>query len=146
MQINGSGGSFEQRVYEEVDAEVAWKIGLLIATEMGVKDLKRDDTAQLLNGTLETQEKTLFLSAPITKLFTFAVKPLSEGCQVILDIRKEKLEVYNFKPQNKETKQFFLLFDDKLAAFAAAIVCPGCGKRIGKDVKFCPYCGFKVGK
>lgn len=146
MQINGSGGSFEQRIYEKLDVQTAWQLGLLTAAALGVKVDRQDEAGHLLDGTVTTREKTLFLATPVTRLFTFSVKPLAEGCLVILDIRKERLEVYNFKPQNKENEAFFRLFEEKLKALTESVACPGCGAQISRHAKFCPECGFQLGK
>ena len=42
MQINGSGGCFEERTYE-IEPAVAWQVGILVAAEMAVKVEARDD-------------------------------------------------------------------------------------------------------
>ena len=144
MQINGSGGCFEERVYE-IKPDIAWQVGLLVVAELGIHIAERNDATRLLNGTIVSFEKTLFTGKEKTKLFTFSVQVLDEeSCQVILDIRKEQIEVYSFKPQNKEALEFFKRFDMKLKEYAAFILCPSCRAKISSSVKFCPECGAPV--
>lgn len=144
MQINGSGGCFEERVYE-IKPDIAWQVGLLVVAELGIHIEERNDATRLLNGTIVSFEKTLFTGKEKTKLFTFSVQYLDEeSCQIILDIRKEQIEVYSFKPQNKEALEFFKRFDMKLKEYAAFILCPSCRAKISSSVKFCPECGAPV--
>lgn len=144
MQINGSGGCFEERIYE-IEPDVAWQVGLLVATEMAVNIEERNDKDRLLNGTIASMEKTFFTGKRKTKLFTFSVQVLDqESCQIILDIRKEQIEVYSFRPQNKEATEFFRIFDKKLKEYAAFVLCPSCKAKISSSVKFCPECGAPV--
>ena len=144
MQINGSGGCFEERVYE-IKPDIAWQVGLLVVAELGIHIAERNDATRLLNGTIVSFEKTLFTGKEKTKLFTFSVQYLDEeSCQIILDIRKEQIEVYSFKPQNKEALEFFKRFDMKLKEYAAFILCPSCRAKISSSVKFCPECGAPV--
>ena len=144
MQINGSGGCFEERVYE-IKPDIAWQVGLLVVAELGIHIEERNDATRLLNGTIVSIEKTLFTGKEKTKLFTFSVQFLDEeSCQIILDIRKEQIEVYSFKPQNKEALEFFKRFDMKLKEYAAFMLCPSCRAKISSSVKFCPECGAPV--
>ncbi|MDD4321485.1 MAG: zinc-ribbon domain-containing protein [Acidaminococcaceae bacterium] len=144
MQINGSGGCFEERIYE-IEPDVAWQVGLLVAAEMAVNIEERNDKDRLLNGTIASVEKALLTGKRKTKLFTFSVQVLDkESCQIILDIRKEQIEVYSFRPQNKEAIEFFKIFDKKLKEYAAFILCPSCRAKISSSVKFCPECGVPV--
>ena len=144
MQINGSGGCFEERVYE-IKPDIAWQVGLLVVAELGIHIAERNDATRLLNGTIVSFEKTLFTGKEKTKLFTFSVQYLDEeSCQIILDIRKEQIEVYSFKPQNKDALEFFKRFDMKLKEYAAFILCPSCRAKISSSVKFCPECGAPV--
>ena len=144
MQINGSGGCFEERVYE-IKPDIAWQVGLLVVAELGIHIEERNDATRLLNGTIVSFEKTLFTGKEKTKLFTFSIQYLDEeSCQIILDIRKEQIEVYSFKPQNKEALEFFKRFDMKLKEYAAFILCPSCRAKISSSVKFCPECGAPV--
>jgi hypothetical protein len=144
MQISGSGGCFEERTYE-VEPAVAWQIGILVAAEMAVEVEERDDEKWLLNGTILSIEKTLFTGKHKRKLFTFSVQGLDEGsCRIILDIRKERIEVYSFRPQNNEAVDFFNNFDKKLKEYVSFIVCPTCKAKISSSVNFCPECGSPV--
>ena len=72
---------------------------------------------------------------------TFAVQPGEGGSQLIIDIRKKRLEVYSFRPQNRETERFIRILEAKIAAYRAHQLCPSCGKTIQADAVFCPYCG-----
>ena len=144
MQINGSGGCFEERTYE-IEPAVAWQVGLLVAAEMAVKVEARDDEKRLLNGTILSQEKTFFTGKQKQKLFTFSVQGLDQGsCQIILDIRKERIEVYSLKSQNHEAVEFFNNFDKKLKEYVSSIICPSCKAKISASVRFCPECGAPV--
>lgn len=144
MQINGSGGCFEERTYE-IEPAVAWQVGLLVAAEMAVKVEARDDEKRLLNGTILSQEKTFFTGKQKQKLFTFSVQGLDQGsCQIILDIRKERIEVYSLKSQSREAVEFFDNFDKKLKEYVSSIICPSCKAKISASVRFCPECGAPV--
>jgi rubrerythrin len=145
MEINGSGGSLVEKEYD-LPLEVLWKLGLEVLEDMHVEVTSRDDGEHLLNGTLVSEEKSFLFGRPKIKEVAFAVQPLTEGCQVIIDIHKKRLEVYSFRVQNKETERFMQLFDAKIAAYRAHQICPSCGKTIQADAAFCPYCGAAIKK
>ena len=105
MHVNGSGGSFSENNYNLAPA-VAWELGLQVCREMKVDVEKQDDTGMLLNGSLLTGEKSFLFGRPKRKEIVFAVQPLKDGCTVIVDIHKKRIEVYSLKPQNRETDQF----------------------------------------
>ena len=120
MRIDGAGGCFDNRLYE-VDIDVAWNIALLCVNEMGV--------------TIDNKKKIMQL----------AMQSLDEETvQVIMDSTKERLQIYNWKREDKEVNQFYELFEKKLTEYRAFILCPNCSAKISSLVKFCPECGCKV--
>ena len=94
-----------------------------------------------MNGRLVSEERSLLFGRPKIKEVTFAVQPVEGGSQLIIDIRKKRLEVYSFRPQNRETERFIRILEAKIAAYRAHQLCPSCGKTIQADAVFCPYCG-----
>lgn len=143
MRINGSGGSFSQQPYP-IPAAAAWALGLAVCHDLGADIGKRDDARMLLNGTVQSEEKSFFFGRPKKKELTFAVQPLENGCTVIVDIHKPHLEVYSLRPQNKETDHFVALFEEKVKAYLEKRICPACGGTVPEGAGFCPYCGRKL--
>ena len=132
MRIDGAGGCFDNRLYE-VDIEAAWNLALLCVNEMGVTIDERDDVAHQLH--FHTQKKVMQI----------AMQQLdAETVQVIFDSTKKRLQIYNWKPEDKEANLFYELFEKKLTEYRAFILCPNCSAKISSLVKFCPECGFKV--
>lgn len=132
MRIDGAGGCFDNRIYE-IDIDVAWNIALLCINEMGV-------TIDELN---KAQRMIHFHNKK--KVMQVALQALDEETvQVIMDSTKERLQIYNWKREDKEVNLFYDLFDNKLREFRAFILCPGCSAKISSSVKFCPECGCKV--
>ena len=140
MEINGSGGRLVAREYE-LALPVLWRLGLEALAEMKVEVTSRDDKEHLVNGRLVSEERSLLFGRPKIKEVTFAVQPVEGGSQLIIDIRKKRLEVYSFRPQNRETERFIRILEAKIAAYRAHQLCPSCGKTIQADAVFCPYCG-----
>jgi len=140
MEINGSGGSFATKDYK-IDKALAWQLAVATAGEMEVEVEVRDDANFLLNGKIASDEKTLIFNRPQKKLFTLSIQDVENSIQVIVDVRKEQLEVYSFKPQNKETNHFFALLDEKIKEYSKMKKCPKCGKMVERDAQFCPQCG-----
>ena len=58
--------------------------------------------------------------------------------------KKVRIQVYNWKPQDKEVNLFYDLFENKLREYRAFILCPSCKAKISSLVKFCPECGVPV--
>ena len=143
MYVNGCGGSFVAKTYN-ITREVAWEIGLLVMKEMAVTITDEDKENFLINGIIDTGDKTLLFRKPVTKIFTFAIEKLESGIQVIVDAHKERIEAYSLKPQNKETKAFFEIFDQKLEEYNSSVTCPKCGAKVPVNNKFCPECGHKL--
>ena len=105
---------------------------------------KQDDAGMLLNGSLVSEEKSFLFGKPKRKEIVFAVQPLDQGCQVIVDIHKKRMEVYSLKPQNRETDRFVALFEEKAQAYLEQRICPQCHAALPKNVAFCPFCGAKL--
>ena len=143
MQVNGSGGSFVEQVYKLPPA-VAWQLGLQTARDMEVDVEKQDDANMLLTGTVLSEEKSFLFGKRKQKVFVFSVQPLAEGCQVIVDIHKQQLELYSLRVQNKETQKFVDLFEEKAQAYMDNRICPNCGAAVPKTAAFCPACGQKL--
>ena len=143
MYVNGCGGSFVAKTYN-ITREVAWEIGLLVMKEMAVTITDDDKENFLINGVIDTGDKTLLFRKPVTKIFTFAIEKLESGIQIIVDAHKERIEAYSLKPQNKETKEFFAIFDQKLEEYNSSVTCPKCGAKVPVANKFCPECGEKM--
>lgn len=145
MQINGSGGSFATKEYHITKA-LAWQLGLLVVQEMGIEITECRADNYLLEGKIISDEKTMLFGNPIYKLVTFSVDQDEgqEDVTVIVDIRKKQLEVYSFKPQNKETNRFFEIMDEKVREATSFKKCGQCGKLVDSKNKFCPECGAKL--
>ena len=107
MRIDGAGGCFDNRLYE-VDIDVAWNIALLCVNEMGVTIDEQDDAAHQLH--FHNKKKIMQL----------AMQSLDEETvQVIMDSTKERLQIYNWKREDKEVNQFYELFEKKLTEYRA---------------------------
>ena len=143
MQVKGSGGSFVEQVYNLAPA-VAWELGLQVCREMQVDVAQQDDAGMLLNGSLVSEEKSFLFGKPKRKEIVFAVQPLEQGCTVIVDIHKKRIEVYSLTPQNRETDKFVALFEEKALAYLDRRICPQCHAALPKNVAFCPFCGAKL--
>ena len=123
MRIDGAGGCFDNPLYE-VDIDVAWNIALLCVNEMGVTMDEQDDAAHQLH--FHNKKKIMQL----------AMQSLDEETvQVIMDSTKERLQIYNWKREDKEVNQFYELFEKKLTEYRAFILCPNCSAKISSLVK-----------
>lgn len=132
MRIDGAGGCFDNRIYE-INNQDAWQLLLLTANEMGVKIDKRDDDRCILD--CHNDQKIICFSAQAID---------EETTQVFVDARSERIQVYSWKPQDKEVNLFYEIFENKLREFCAFILCPSCKAKISSLVKFCPECGVPV--
>lgn len=132
MRIDGAGGCFDNRLYE-VDIDAAWNIALLSINEMGVTIDDQDNAKHIMH--FHNQKKIMQL----------AMQQLDEDTvQVIVDSTKKRLQIYNWKPEDKEVNLFYELFEKKLTEYRAFILCPGCSAKISSLAKFCPECGCKI--
>lgn len=132
MRIDGAGGCFDNRIYE-INNKSAWNLLLLTVNEMGVTVDSRDDE----NGILECHNDK--------KVMRFSAQAMDEETtQVFADVHGKRIQVYNWKPQDKEVNLFYDLFEKKLREYRAFILCPGCKAKISSLVKFCPECGVPV--
>ncbi len=132
MRIDGAGGCFDNRLYE-IDIDVAWNIALLCVNEMGVTIDETDIENHILH--FHNSKKIMQLAMQQTD---------AETVQVIVDSTKKRLQIYNWKPEDKEVNLFYELFENKLREYRAFILCPNCSAKISSLVKFCPECGCKV--
>ena len=122
MRIDGAGGCFDNRIYE-INNKSAWNLLLLTVNEMGVTVDARDDK----------------------KVMRFSAQAMDEETtQVFADVHGKRIQVYNWKPQDKEVNLFYDLFENKLREYRAFILCPSCKAKISSLVKFCPECGVPV--
>ena len=132
MRIDGAGGCFDNRIYE-INNKSAWNLLLLTVNEMGVTVDSRDDE----NGILECHNDK--------KVMRFSAQAMDEETtQVFADVHGKRIQVYSWKPQDKEVKLFYDLFENKLREYRAFILCPSCKAKISSLVKFCPECGVPV--
>ena len=145
MHINGSGGSFVEEIYD-LDIDSAWQIGIAVAKEMGIKIAKAYPNKFFFTGLITSKETTLLGGNPIMKEVTFVLQEVENGTEVMVDIHKEKLEVYSMKPQNVETTEFFQLFEKKVQELGNFVTCIRCGAKIAAEYDFCPKCGTKIEK
>lgn len=132
MEIKGGGGYFNTRIYE-LPQSVVWQMAVTAAPLAGFEYDSRDDENCLLSGEMGK------------RVFSVSVQKMgSDTCQVIVDVHKKIIQVYNLRPEDKETKAFYKLLEQKIWEYSNYVVCPSCGKKISSDVRFCPECGFKV--
>lgn len=132
MRIDGAGGCFDNRLYE-IDIDVAWNIALLCVNEMGVTIDETDIENHILH--FHNSKKIMQMAMQQTD---------AETVQVIVDSTKKRLQIYNWKLEDKEVNLFYELFENKLREYRAFILCPNCSAKISSLVKFCPECGCKV--
>lgn len=132
MRIDGAGGCFDNRIYE-INSGDAWQLLLLTVNEMGVTVDSRDEANCILK--CHNNDKLMQFSAQVMD---------DETTQVFVDVRGKRLQVYNWKPQDKEVNLFYELFEGKLREYRAFILCPSCSAKISSLVKFCPECGVPV--
>ena len=79
------------------------------------------------------------------KVMRFSAQAMDEETtQVFADVHGKRIQVYNWKPQDKEVNLFYDLFENKLREYRAFILCPSCKAKISSLVKFCPECGVPV--
>ena len=89
MRIDGAGGCFDNRIYE-INNKSAWNLLLLTVNEMGVTVDSRDDE----NGILECHNDK--------KVMRFSAQAMDEETtQVFADVHGKRIQVYNWKPQEK---------------------------------------------
>lgn len=94
MRIDGAGGCFDNRIYE-INNKSAWNLLLLTVNEMGVTVDSRDDE----NCILECHSEQ--------KLMRFSAQAMDEETtQVFADVHGKRIQVYNWKPQDKEVNLF----------------------------------------
>lgn len=94
MRIDGAGGCFDNRIYE-INNKSAWNLLLLTVNEMGVTVDSRDDE----NGILECHNDK--------KVMRFSAQAMDEETtQVFADVHGKRIQVYNWKPQDKEVNLF----------------------------------------
>lgn len=129
MRIDGAGGCFDNRIYEELDFDVAWQIAQLAINEMGVTI----DSMDLTHRIIHFHNKN--------KIMQVAVQRLDEDVQIVMDATKERLQIYNWKIENSEVNLFFDLFENKLREYRAFVLCPQCTAKVSSLAKFCPECG-----
>ena len=91
MRIDGAGGCFDNRIYE-INNKSAWNLLLLTVNEMGVTVDSRDDE----NGILECHNDK--------KVMRFSAQAMDEETtQVFADVHGKRIQVYNWKPQDKKS-------------------------------------------
>lgn len=132
MRIDGAGGCFDNRIYEDLDFDVAWNIAMLSINEMGVTIDSIDNNAKIIH--FHNKQK----------IMQVAVQRLDEDIQVIMDSTKERLQIYNWKAESGEVNMFFGLFESKLKEYRAFTLCPHCSAKVSSLAKFCPECGTKL--
>ena len=119
MRIDGAGGCFDNRIYEINNKSAG---NLLLLTENGILECHNDK-----------------------KVMRFSAQAMDEETtQVFADVHGKRIQVYNWKPQDKEVNLFYDLFENKLREYRAFILCPSCKAKISSLVKFCPECGVPV--
>ena len=94
MRIDGAGGCFDNRIYE-INNKSAWNLLLLTVNEMGVTVDSRDDE----NGILECHNDK--------KVMRFSAQAMDEETtKIFADVHGKRIQVYNWKPQDKEVNLF----------------------------------------
>ena len=133
MRINGAGGCFDNRIYENLDMGLAWNVAALSINEMGVTMDSIDE------------EHRIYKFHNKEKFMQVCIQDMGDGTlQVIMDSIKEHLEIYSWKPENKEVNLFYSIFEKKLREFRAFVICPVCGEKASSLARFCPQCGSKL--
>lgn len=132
MRINGAGGCFDNRIYEQ-PIEVLWKITLQVLFEQQVEIISRNEQEYLIE------------SKSGKKLFNICIKKLDDTTsQVIADCHSEIIQVYSWKKESGPVDDFYELFEEKVREFEKYVVCPNCKSQILASAKFCPNCGHKI--
>lgn len=132
MRINGAGGCFDNRIYEQ-PIEVLWAIMLQVLVKQNVEIINRNDRDHLIESRVGK------------KRFSLCIKKLdSTASQVIADCRSEMIQVYSWKNEGEPVDEFYELFEEKVKEFEKYLVCPNCKSQIASSSKFCPNCGHKI--
>lgn len=132
MRIDGAGGCFDNRVYQDLDFEVAWNMIILSINEMGVTIDNIDEGRHLIN--FHNKKK----------IMQICLQPLDEDVQIIMDSHKERFQIYNWKVENGEVELFYEIFENKLREYRAFVLCPKCNAKVSSLAKFCPECGCQL--
>ena len=143
MKIVGGGGSFENRIYE-LELDLAWRLVQECASEMKLELSNQDEQNHLLEGKIDRQEfNTIFtIFTGSTKYVQINVQQLDpKDVQVIFDVHKKQMEVYNWGRGDKLVDEFYDLFEQKMDEALHSVICPQCHAKVSVKHKFCPECG-----
>jgi ribosomal protein L40E len=143
MKIIGGGGSFENRIYE-LELQLAWRLIQACAAEMKIEVSNLDEENYLLEGKVDRKEfNTIFtMFTGSTRYVQIHVQQLdAKDVQVIFDIHKKQMEVYDWGRGDKLVDEFYDLFEQKMDEALHSVVCSKCGARVSVKHKFCPECG-----
>ena len=146
MQVTGAGASFENRYYE-MEQAVAWRIIKECFDELGIAVASVDEEHHILNGVISRKGLDGFraLFNGKERYIMASVQVEQPGLvQVIFDIRKKHMQLYQWGHQDSLVKDFYTLFDQKKNQCEHTMICPGCGNRVSNEDPFCPKCGQKL--
>ncbi len=132
MRIEGAGGCFDDRIYE-LDMDTAWKLVLHslseIAWEIDDVDIPRH----------------MVYFHDSDKKMQVCVQPIDdETVHIIMDSMKDRIQIYSWKDETGQVKEFYSVFEKKMRQLSASIICASCGAKISATSKFCPECGARV--
>jgi len=130
-----------------MEQETAWRIIKECFAELSINVESVDEENHILNGVITRKGLDGFraLFNGKERFIMASVQTEQPGLvQVIFDIRKKHMQLYQWGHQDHLVKEFFTLFDQKKDQCENTMLCPGCGKRVSNQNPFCPMCGARL--
>lgn len=134
MRIVGAGGCFESRKYslEDISLEKAWIfIKELTLRIEPMKITSVDESTNIIKGT--DSKKNLYT--------VFTRLRENNELEIGMDVAPSTIRVYGFSNNAKPVDAFFEEIENFIYFCRTGKYCSDCGKKIPKEVKFCPECG-----